>query len=284
MARPARMAHQLPATVLVAALVAVSVAACGGGAKTASLTTNGGGAGSSGGAASNVAHFCRDYKEAAFRFSLAAGDVTDPDFAKFMTALTQAKAEAPSAVKGDATTMLDLAKSALSGKTVDLTTPSSRVSAWADTNCAGDTSDTSGLGDTSGLASSSPSPEASSSVTPEASSSVATAGSASAEFCSDASTVTYAIAGLADQTDGATSDWQAADTSVQRLAGEAPATVLQGPWTTQGGLDSASVQLIVSALAADVDYIANNGQGGNSASVRVVQDNTNVQTAAQRVC
>src|SRR4051812_11010653 len=181
MARRVRMAHRLPATVLVAAVVAVTVAACGGGAKTASVTTNGGG----GGAAASVAHFCRDYKEAAFRFSLAAGDVTDPDFAKFMTALTQAKAEAPSAVKGDATTMLDLAKSALSGKTVDLTTPSSRVSAWADTNCAGDTSDT------SGLASSSPSPEASSSVTPEASSSVAAAGSASAEVCSDASTVTY---------------------------------------------------------------------------------------------
>src|SRR3954447_25469515 len=233
-------------TVVVAVFAAATVAACGGGAaKTASVTTNAGGDGSSGGGAASVAHFCRDYKEAAFRFSLAAGDVTDPDFAKFMTALTQAKAEAPSAVKGDATTMLNLAKSALSGNTVDLTTPSARVSAWADTNCSGDTSDTSGLGDSSGLGDASPSPDTSTSATPDASSSVAAAGSASAEFCSDASTVTYAIAGLADQTDGATTDWQAADTSVQKLAGEAPATVLQGPWTTQGGLDSASVQLIV---------------------------------------
>lgn len=264
-------------TVVVAVFAAATVAACGGGAaKTASVTTNAGGYGSFGGAAANVAHFCRDYKEAAFRFSLAAGDATDPDFAKFMTALTQAKAEAPSAVKGDVSTMLDLAKSALSGNSVDLTTPSARVSAWADTNCSGDTSDTSGLGDSS----SSATPDDASGTSP----SVAAAGSATAEFCSDAATVTYAVAGLDDQTDAATTDWQAADTSVQKLLGEAPSTVLQGPWTTQGGMDSASVQLIVSALAADVDYIANNGQGDNSASVRVGQDNKNVQTAAQRVC
>ncbi len=112
------------------------LAACGGNSHKAATSSIGGG-GITANATVSVAHFCRDYTAADDAYQQTLGDVTDPQFAVFLSSLTQAQAEAPAAVKGDVTTMLNEAKRAKSGANgIDLSAPSARVSAWADSNCS----------------------------------------------------------------------------------------------------------------------------------------------------
>src|SRR3954464_9022123 len=115
MTRPARMGERRPRGTIVVALfvAALAIAACGGGTKKSGSPTSisGGNEGAANGA-TNVTPFCRDYQDAISSYLLAAGDVTGPDFASFLTEFTKVTAEAPKAIKRDVSTMLDNAKSA----------------------------------------------------------------------------------------------------------------------------------------------------------------------------
>lgn len=251
------------------------LAACGGNSHKAAISSIGGG-GITANATVSVAHFCRDYTAADDAYQQTLGDVTDPQFAVFLSSLTQAQAEAPAAVKGDVTTMLNEAKRAKSGANgIDLSAPSARVSAWADSNCSaygsyGNTSNSTGPDTSSNASSAAP----------------AGAGSSST-FCSDAPSATYAVAGLEtqvsslDSSSPSTSDWQTAETSVKRLLSEAPSTTLPDGWDGPAS-SSVSVQQLVNTLADDLDSIVNNGY--DYANVNVGLDNTNVQTATQQIC
>ncbi len=251
------------------------LAACGGNAPKAATTGSGGG-GVTANATASVAHFCRDYTAADDAYGQTLGDVTDPEFAVFLSSLAQAQAEAPAAVKSDVTTMLNDAKRAKAGANgIDLTAPSARVSAWADSNCADSGSDDNATNstspDTSPNASSAPSPD----------------GGSSTAFCSDALSATYAVAGLVtqvsslDSSSPSTSDWQTAETKVKGVLNEAPSTILPDGWDGAAS-GSVSVHQLWSTLADDLDSIVNDGY--DYANVNAEMDNTNVQTATQKVC
>jgi hypothetical protein len=96
----------------------------------------GGATGSAAVPAANTKTFCKNYIAAAKSFQLSFGDVEDPAFAKFVTLLQKAQADAPAAVKGEVNTMLNTAKKIKTdGGSADLTTPSKKVAQWATTHC-----------------------------------------------------------------------------------------------------------------------------------------------------
>jgi hypothetical protein len=86
--------------------------------------------------ATNTKAFCKNYIAAAKSFQLSFGDVEDPSFAKFVTLLQKAQADAPPAVKGQVSSMLNTARKVKAdGGNADLTTPSKKVAQWATTHC-----------------------------------------------------------------------------------------------------------------------------------------------------
>jgi len=108
--------------------VLVIVAATRGGSDHAATATVPGGA-----TAVNVAAFCRDYITVVQDYQ-ATSTVEGDD----LTLLAKAQAEAPDAVKKDVTAMLTAAVTAAKATSptfVDLSTPSQRVSTWANSNC-----------------------------------------------------------------------------------------------------------------------------------------------------
>jgi hypothetical protein len=120
--------------VFVLGVFVVALAGCGGGGSKGNA--------SGAPATASVANFCRDYTAAAYAYQQTSGDVSDPNFAQFVSRLTTAQAEAPAAVKSDVTGMLNEAKkitaesSSAHSVTGDLTAASSRVSDWGASHCS----------------------------------------------------------------------------------------------------------------------------------------------------
>jgi hypothetical protein len=108
------------------------LAACGGGGGDGASKAR-----TAGNDVSNVENFCRDYRAAVAQYEESFGDAQDPAFERFASLLKKAQAEAPEAVKGDVTTMVDEVEKATSSIEYegDLTEVSSRISEWASTNC-----------------------------------------------------------------------------------------------------------------------------------------------------
>jgi hypothetical protein len=97
--------------------------------------------------------------------------------------------------------------------------------------------------------------------------------------------VTYSLAALDQSAINASigqgnapssSDWQNAYTAVQKLAAEAPSTVLPGDGTD-------SVRDLVNTLAGDVSDIASNGYESSNGGANLQGDNGRVQADAQQL-
>jgi hypothetical protein len=213
-----------------------------------------------------VANFCQDYLAAADAYQQTSGDVTDPNFATFLSSLTKAQAEAPAAVKGDVTTMLNEAKkvqaqsSSAQNVQADLTAPSTRVTNWGDSHCPNSAA-SSGNSDSGSAAAPTTAPAA---TTPDNSTPSAASSASSpsvAAFCSDAGNIVTELGNLgqsAAENDGTSaapsnSDWQKADADVHKLDSQSPSVILNH------GSSSFTPEYLVSQLANDVDMIVSDG-------------------------
>ena len=111
------------------ASIGIFAAACGGGAANSAAQ-------SQAKPASDTAQFCQDYAAAAESYQETTGDVADPAFKDFLTQLGKAKSEAPAAIASPVARMYNLAQQVQhSNGSIDLTSLSTTVSNWADSNC-----------------------------------------------------------------------------------------------------------------------------------------------------